>query len=141
MEEVSISEGELLIQDSPIAKLLIQMRSPRDDNAKVSVTTGAEKDRSEGEISRGEDIVNNDRPDVIMREQRSINNFSLGKYLYQWIGSINKSESDVIKKNICGSLEVFENFFYIITEPANKTEKITNTSHEDCVILNVASSI
>ena len=81
MEEVSISEGELLIQDSPIAKLLIQMRSPGDDNANFSVAAGAEKDRSEGEISKGEDVINNGRPDMIMREQRSKNHPSLGRFL------------------------------------------------------------
>ena len=69
LEEVSISEGEFLIQEDPIAKLLNQIRTPPNDGTKTDLMT--ETDKSEGEISKGEDIKKNDAPDVMLRAKRN----------------------------------------------------------------------
>ena len=78
LEEVSISEGELLIQDSPLARLLVQIRTPPNDDAKVHGMIGPSKDRSEGEISAGEEIVDDEKSDVLAREKRIANDFNVG---------------------------------------------------------------
>lgn len=70
LQEVSISEGEVLDEDDPIAKLLLQIRSP--PNAELT-------DRSEGEISKGEYMEKQVTSTVVTRVKDSSEGKSSGK--------------------------------------------------------------
>eukprot|EP00794_Sanderia_malayensis_P020450 gene20450-22466_t len=59
LEEVSISEGEFLAEADkagPAVQLLNQIKIPRDTNAPVRTTDARAYDKSEGEVSYGQDI-------------------------------------------------------------------------------------
>ena len=89
LQEVSLSEGELLLlDDSPIAKLLNQMRTPPNIDAHVSILTRTGQNISEGEISKGEDFAIKERS-VVPLEQRDANDLSLGRYQLQSVSRTN----------------------------------------------------
>ena len=94
LQEVSISEGELLmLDDSPIAKLLNQMRTPPNIDGHVSILARTEQNISEGEVSKGEDLVIKERS-VVPLEQREANDLLLGRYLLQSV-SYQKSKASL----------------------------------------------
>ena len=55
--EVSISEGEFLTRDDAVVKLLTQIKSPPNVQTAVNDNTDVNRDKSEGEVSIGEEQV------------------------------------------------------------------------------------
>jgi len=100
LQEVSISEGELLmLDDSPIAKLLNQMQTPPNIDAHVSILARTEQNISEGEVSKGEDLVIKERS-VVPLEQREANDLLLGfPRKISSVGEIADTESNYNNNN------------------------------------------